>query len=140
MTAAINPLFYLASAPSRSMLTLSSLAVFVVAALVLGLAGASVGAVLMGVVAWGLTFGGAPTLLQTALADTAGDAADVAQSMLVTIFNLAVAGGGMLGGILLERQGAASLPWALVVLAWLALAVAWSANRHGFRPGRRMTA
>ncbi|MCH4272561.1 MFS transporter [Kerstersia gyiorum] len=121
------------------MLTLSSLAVFVVAALVLGLAGASVGAVLMGVVAWGLTFGGAPTLLQTALADVSGDAADVAQSMLVTIFNLAVAGGGVLGGILLERQGAASLPWALVTLALLALTVAWSASHHGFRPGRRMT-
>jgi hypothetical protein len=35
----------------------------------------------------GLQFGGAPTL-QTALADAAGDGADVAQSALVTVFNL----------------------------------------------------
>ncbi|WP_087502702.1 MFS transporter [Pseudomonas sp. SID14000] len=120
------------------MLTLLSLAVFTVAALALGFAGGSIVAVLIGVAAWGLTFGGAPTLLQTALADVAGDAADVAQSMLVTVFNLAVAGGGVVGGVLLERQGAASLPWALVVLALLALAVAWSARTHGFRPGHRV--
>ncbi len=74
-------------------LTLSSLAVFAAAALVLGFSGGSAVAVLIGVAAWGLTFGGAPTLLQTALADNAGEAADVAQSMLVTVFNLAVAGG-----------------------------------------------
>lgn len=121
-------------------LTLSSLAVFAVAALALGIAGDSVVVVLMGVAAWGLTFGGAPTLLQTALADAAGDAADVAQSMLVTVFNLAVAGGGVVGGVLLERQGATSLPWALVALALLALVVAWSARAHGFRLGHRIVA
>ncbi|MBF3001411.1 MFS transporter [Pseudomonas aeruginosa] len=121
-------------------LTLSSLAVFAAAALVLGFSGGSAVAVLIGVAAWGLTFGGAPTLLQTALADNAGEAADVAQSMLVTVFNLAVAGGGVVGGILLERQGAASLPWALAALALLALAVAWSARMHAFRPGHRIAA
>lgn len=121
-------------------LTLLSLAVFAVAALALGFAGGSSVAVLIGVAAWGVTFGGAPTLLQTALADNAGEAADVAQSMLVTVFNLAVAGGGVVGGVLLERQGAASLPWALVALALLALAVAWSARTHGFRSGHRIAA
>ncbi|MDD2987766.1 MAG: MFS transporter [Zoogloea sp.] len=120
-------------------LILVSLAVFAIAALVLGFAGDSIVAVLVGVVAWGLTFGGAPTLLQTALADAAGEAADVAQSMLVTVFNLAVAGGGVVGGVPLERRGAASLPWALAVLALLALAVAWSARAHGFRPGHRIS-
>lgn len=122
------------------MLTLLSLAVFAVAALLLGLAAGSSTAVLIGVAAWGLTFGGAPTLLQTALGDTAGDAADVAQSMLVTVFNLAVAGGGMAGGVLLKRLGPVSLPWALVVLALLALAVVWSARAYGFRPGHRLAA
>ncbi|TEA72317.1 MFS transporter [Allopusillimonas ginsengisoli] len=121
-------------------LTLLSLAVFALAALLLGLAGGSPAVVLIGIAAWGLTFGGAPTLLQTSLADTAGDAADVAQSMLVTVFNLAVAGGGMAGGLLLERLGPASLPWALVTLALLALAVVWSAKAHGFRPGHRLAA
>ncbi|WP_375058015.1 MFS transporter [Zobellella sp. DQSA1] len=120
------------------MLTLLSLTVFALAALLLGLAGGSSTVVLIGVVTWGLTFGGAPTLLQTALADTAGDAADMVQSMLVTVFNLAVAGGGMAGGLLVERLGPVSLPWALVALTLLALAVVWSARAHGFRPGHRL--
>lgn len=121
-------------------LTLLSLAVFTVAALTLGFSGGSALVVLLGVATWGLTFGGAPTLLQTALADTAGDGADVAQSMLVTAFNLAVAGGGAVGGVLLERLGPASFPWALVVLALLGLSVVWSAGAHGFRPGHRIAA
>ncbi|MFT3802597.1 MAG: MFS transporter [Burkholderiaceae bacterium] len=121
-------------------LTLLSLALFAVAALVLGFSGGSPVVVLLGIAVWGLTFGGAPTLLQTALADTAGEGADVAQSMLVTVFNLAVAGGGVVGGVLLERLGPISFPWALAVLASLALAVAWSARTQGFRPGHRAAA
>lgn len=119
-------------------LTLLSLALFTVAALVLGFSGGSTIAVLLGIAAWGLTFGGAPTLLQTVLADTAGDGADVAQSMLVTVFNLAVAGGGVVGGVMLERFGPASFPWALAMLALFGLSVVWLAKAHGFRPGHRV--
>ncbi|RSE62687.1 MFS transporter [Alcaligenes faecalis] len=119
------------------LLTLLSLAVFALAALLIGISNGSSTLILIGIAAWGLTFGGAPTLLQTALADAAGDAADVAQSMLVTVFNLAVAGGGIVGGVLLQRLGPVSLPWALVVLGILALGVVWSARVHGFRPGQR---
>ena len=109
-------------------------------ALVLGLAGQSAVAVLIGVAAWGLSFGGAPTLLQTALADAAGEGADVAQSMLVTVFNLAVASGGVAGGLLLGWRGASALPWALAVLALACLSVVWPASHAGFRPGRRSMA
>lgn len=119
-------------------LTLLSLAVFTVAALVLGFSGGSAIVVLLGIAAWGLTFGGAPTLLQTAQADTAGDGADVAQSMLVTVFNLAVAGGGVVGGVMLERFGPASFPWALAMLALFGLSVVWLAKAHGFRLGHRI--
>ncbi|MGJ7529662.1 MFS transporter [Variovorax sp. GB1P17] len=118
-------------------LTLLSLAAFAIAALVLGIGSGSAAVVFAGVVAWGLTFGGAPTLLQTATADAAGDGADVAQSMLVTVFNLAVAGGGVVGGVLLEVAGPASFSWAMAGLALLALAVAWQARAHGFRTGSR---
>ncbi|SKB31746.1 hypothetical protein SAMN06295926_101445 [Lysinibacillus sp. AC-3] len=58
-----------------------------------------------------MTFGGAPTLLQMAIADAAGEEADVAQSIFVTIFNLAVAGGGFVGGMMLNQLGANSFPW-----------------------------
>ena len=121
-------------------LSLWSLLVFAVAALALGIWGGSPAVVLAGVAAWGLTFGGAPTLLQTALADTAGDAADVAQSMLVTVFNLAVAGGGVVGGVILERTGANALPWAVAALAFAGLLVVLSTRAHGFRHGHRLLA
>ncbi|MFD7974900.1 MFS transporter [Streptomyces sp. NPDC059071] len=121
------------------LLTLVSLSGFAAASLVLGIGHSSPAAVIVGVVAWGLTFGGAPTLLQTAIADAAGDGADVAQSMLVTIFNLAVAGGGVVGGLLLESSGPASFPWVLLALAVLAFAVVGSA-RAGFKPGTRGSA
>ena len=55
-------------------------------------------AVYAGVAVWGLSFGGAGTLLQTALADAAGEGADVALSMNVVAWNGAIAGGGVLGG------------------------------------------
>ncbi|MEU1803507.1 MFS transporter [Streptomyces sp. NPDC019937] len=119
--------------------TLLSLAGFALASLVLGVAGTSVPLVFLGIVVWGVTFGGAPTLLQTANADAAGDAADVAQSMFVTVFNLAVAGGGVFGGLLLESAGAGSIPWVLLGLTVLATAVVALAHRHGFKPGPRVT-
>ncbi len=119
--------------------TLLSLAAFAAAALLLAISHNSPILVLAGVTIWGLTFGGAPTLLQTALADSAGDHADVAQSILVTIFNLAVAGGGLVGGIVIDATGPAWLPWTLIPLIVIALATAWQAKANGFRTGSRRT-
>ena len=70
---------------------------------------------------WGLAFGGLPALLQTALAKAAGDSSDAAQSMLVTVWNLGIAGGGLAGGLLLQRWGVIAFPWAVALLMVLAL-------------------
>ncbi|WP_043742225.1 MFS transporter [Novispirillum itersonii] len=113
-------------------LTLVSTALFALAALALWM-GQGSPLVLYGAVAvWGLSFGGAATLFQTALARASGDAADVAQSMLVTVWNVAIAGGGLAGGLLLETVGAATFPVALLGLLVPALTVVWCARRHGF--------
>ncbi|WP_433328411.1 MFS transporter [Spirillospora sp. CA-294931] len=119
-------------------LTLGALAGFALSAVVLGVGAGHPAPILAGVVAWGLTFGGAPTLLQTAIADAAGGGADVAQSMLVTVFNLAVAGGGVAGGVLLESAGPRSFPWTVLVLALLALAAVWTSRSSAFKPGHRV--
>ncbi|MFF2549456.1 MFS transporter [Nocardia sp. NPDC058058] len=103
---------------------LVSLGVFALATGVLAVAGTAPVVAIIGIIAWGLAFGGAPTLLQAAIGKAAGAEADVAQSMLVTVFNLAVAGGGLLGGILLQGNGTQSLPGAAAVIALAALAVA----------------
>ncbi|RQU87201.1 MFS transporter [Burkholderia cenocepacia] len=112
-------------------LTLASIALFALAAAMLG-AGSGMTNVYAGVVLWGLAFGGAPTLFQTATANAAGESADVAQSMLVTVWNLAIAGGGIAGGMLLGATGAGAIPWVLVALLALAWVGAWCARQHAF--------
>ena len=118
-------------------MTLGSIGVFAMAALALGVARDVPGVVYVAVAAWGVAFGGSATLFQTALANVAGSAADVAQSMLVTAWNLAIAGGALVGGVLLERLGAGAFAPALVALLVVALGVVWAARRHGFPAPKR---
>nr|WP_251372207.1 MFS transporter [Rheinheimera oceanensis] len=109
-------------------LTIASIALFALAALVLGLAGDVPVAVYSAVAVWGLAFGGAATLFQTGLAKAAGAAADVAQSMLVTAWNLAIAGGGIVGGVLLSSFGSGSFSLTLLVLLAGSFIVVWCAR------------
>ena len=118
-------------------LTILSLALFFLASLLFSLAGNSIFAILTAISLWGITFGGAPILLQTALADNARGATDLAQSILVTVFNLAVAGGGLIGGLLIDFKGGVSLSWAVMILIPIALSVVWMAKNHGFKLGTR---
>lgn len=108
-------------------LTIASTVLFGCAAAALGVAGEANGAAIVhgAVAAWGLAFGGAATLFQTALAEAGGEAADVAQSMLVTAWNIAIAGGGLIGGLLLETLGVRAFPPALLALLVPALLVVW---------------
>lgn len=115
-------------------LTLMSTVMFGLSALALGMAGTEAIIVYAAVGGWGLAFGGAATLFQTALAKTAGDAADVAQSMLVTVWNAAIAGGGIVGGVLLDRLGVGAFSPALLALLLVTAGVAWSARPYGFPP------
>ncbi|MFC4276650.1 MFS transporter [Achromobacter aloeverae] len=118
-------------------LVLASLGLFAGIAAAYGAWGTSWPVIAAGAALWGLSFSGAPTLLQTALGDAAGEHESVAQSMLVTVFNLAFAGSGVLGGALLATVGATALPWMPVALAAAAWGTAFLARRHGFRGGRR---
>lgn len=113
-------------------LTLASIALFALSTLMLGVAADAPALVYAAVAVWGLAFGGAATLLQTAIAHTAGEAADVAQSMLVTAWNMAIAGGGIVGGLLLARMGVGAFTPVLLALLCASLAVVWAARRHGF--------
>ncbi len=113
-------------------LVLLSLAGFAAAALMLGIAGTQPLMVYLAIAIWGVTFGGAPTLLQTASAEAAGSGADVAQSILVTVWNSAIACGGIIGGIVLETSGAWALAWSVLALALASLLLAWTSGTHGF--------
>lgn len=116
---------------------LVSLAVFALVAVALMAGGRSPVIVYSAVAVWGLTFGGAATLLGTAGADAAGNGVDVAQAMNTTAWNLAIAGGSAVGGVLLARFGPGSFPWAMLLAIALALLATWRARDHGFPPGPR---
>lgn len=118
-------------------LVLNSLIAFAGVALAFGLFGTIPAVVIAGIVLWGLSFGGAATQLQTASADAAGEGVDLANAMITTVWNSAIAAGGIVGGILLDRSGAGAFPWAVLVLSLVALCIAFGARRHGFSPGQR---
>lgn len=108
-----------------------------IAAVVLANPGVGAVVIAVAVAAWGLGFGGAPALLQTALADRADDHVDAAQSVFVTVFNAAVAGGGLVGGgLLAATRTASSLGWVAVVLVVVAL-VTIVVGRRAFPGGMR---
>ncbi|MER8067327.1 MFS transporter [Streptomyces sp. NPDC094034] len=117
-------------------LTIACTVLFAVAATVLAALTDSAAAVYVAGTLWGLGFGGAATLLQTAVADTAGTSADTAQAMLVTLWNAAIAAGAVVGGLLLDGPGPASFPWSVLVLLAPTLATVIAARTHGF-PSRR---
>ncbi|WP_350238668.1 MFS transporter [Pectobacterium colocasium] len=118
-------------------LTLACSVLFCLSVLALGVAGDVQAVVYVAVAVWGLAFGGAATLFQTAIVRTAEEGADVAQSMLVTAWNMAIAGGGIIGGILLEHVGVIAFSPVLLVLLLIAVVVVWSARQHGFPMARR---
>ncbi len=117
-------------------LVLLSIAIFAFASAAMGIWIDQPAVIIIGVIAWGLTFGGAATLLQTAIAHAGGHSADIAQSMLVTAWNLGIGAGGMVGAILLHWIGARFLPGSLVLLLCIALLITLCSKRYGFPSSR----
>jgi predicted MFS family arabinose efflux permease len=117
---------------------LLALAVIAAAMVTLGLDAREHWALLTAVALWGIAFGGLPALLQTALIRASGPtSADVATSMQTTVYNAGIAGGSLIGGLLLDSLGIGFLPWATSLLAATALAVVAAARRHAFPATRR---
>lgn len=115
------------------LLVLISLLGFLLVSAALWIGATSALFVYVAVAFWGLTFGGAATLLQTALAEASGEeGVDIVMPINTTVWNLAIAGGGIVGGTLLEFVGVQSFPGVLVILLLIALIIAWSAKKHGF--------
>jgi predicted MFS family arabinose efflux permease len=118
-------------------LVILSLMGFAVVALVFAFAGTSPVAVVGAVILWGLAFGGAATQLQTASGDASGDGMDIANAMVTTVWNTAIAAGGILGGLLLEKAGAVSFSITVLAFSIVALGIVLSGHRRAFKPGAR---
>lgn len=97
-------------------LTFTGIGLFLVEVLILAVTTEAPLAIYGAALIWGLAFGGSATLFQTASAHAAGPAADVAQAMIVTAWNIAIFGGAVMGGVILETAGAGGLSWAGIAL------------------------
>ncbi|WP_461000232.1 MFS transporter [Streptomonospora sediminis] len=113
-------------------LVLVSTSLFIVVGLVLLALPGTIPSTTFALLIWGIAFGGAATQLQTAMADAAQARMDVANSMLTTVFNLAIFGGGAIGALLVDNVGATALPVSMIALSVTALTLAASGRRHAF--------
>ena len=97
-------------------------AALVVATLaVIGGAGTATALVVVTVVAWGVAFGAQPTLLQTAARRASPDAGDFAPGLTNATTNVGIAGGGVLGGLLVADTSALVFTGAALAAAALVL-------------------
>jgi DHA1 family purine ribonucleoside efflux pump-like MFS transporter len=113
----------------RSLKAAMSLAplLMAIAAAVLFLGGASPVVAAIGVTLWGFAFGALPVSVQTWMISAAPDQAESAGGLMVTAFQVAIATGAVLGGLLVDNWSVAS-PVAYFVLAAFAVAVIMAAR------------
>jgi predicted MFS family arabinose efflux permease len=111
------------------LLLVTSTMLFLIALAIMGIAAHHGVAVATGIAIWGLAFGGIATVFQTASTKAAGPLADIAQSLIVTGWNLAIAGGGTVGAATIALVGARALPWSAMVCLLISLAVVFRRSR-----------
>ncbi|MEU1231930.1 MFS transporter [Streptomyces sp. NPDC005828] len=112
--------------------TLALLALSALCLVTLGLFAGSTAVVLVAAILWGVTHGGIPALMQTAGVRAAPHDPDTANSLWVTGWNVAMAGGSLLGGAVLADAGTSALPWTAAALLAVSVLTAGAARRHGF--------
>ena len=89
-----------------------ALAGVIVSILLLGAFGTSAVPIVIGMVIWSVFFGGVPALMHSRVLHSASERIrDLAAAWLTTAFNLAIGGGALLGGLLLDNLGIGVLPW-----------------------------
>ena len=108
--------------PRRAFVVVVS--VVMAAVLVLALSTTQEAVVLAAVVVWGAAFGGIPALLQTRMLRTAPfHLRDLSAALQTTAFNIGIGGGALLGGLLLDGVGLEVLPFVMITLIALSLAL-----------------
>ncbi|MHA7241007.1 MFS transporter [Arthrobacter sp. TMS1-12-1] len=94
------------------------------AVLALALATSNTVVVLIGVIVWGAAFGGIPAMLQTRMLRTASfRTRDLSAALQTTAFNVGIGGGALLGGLLLDGVGLEILPFTMIAIVALGLAL-----------------
>jgi predicted MFS family arabinose efflux permease len=86
--------------------------------------------------AWGLAYGSSAGLFMGAMINASGPAADVGQSMVTLVFSLAIALGGLVGGLLIDALGTGSITWTALALLVAAALLVIGGKKHAFPAGK----
>ncbi len=87
---------------------------------------------------WSISFGALPPLVHARMLHAASlRLRDTAAAWTTIAFNLAIGGGALLGGVLLDRFGVQALPWTAVALVLLGalFVLATDRRRIAIHPG-----
>lgn len=90
------------------------------------LPGAAAGTALL--LAWGLAYGGVSVSLQRWMLISAPASAEAATSLMVAMFNLAIAAGALLGGLAVDRLAVAAAPLGGAALMLVAAGTVWATS------------
>ncbi len=94
----------------------------VLSVLLLAAFGTSVVPIVIGMVLWSVFFGGVPALMHSRVLHSASERIrDLAAAWLTTAFNVAIGGGALIGGALIDNVGIAVLPWVAASVIGFAL-------------------
>ncbi|MEU8157449.1 MFS transporter [Micromonospora sp. NPDC048986] len=113
-------------------LAVGSTLLFGASVLVLGVVADAPALAYVAVAAWGFAFGSSPSLFVGATINATGEAANVAQSITITVFSASIATGGLIGGLLLAGLGTASITWAALILLIVAAATVVGGKKYAF--------
>ena len=84
---------------------------------------------------WSVSFGGIPAIMHARILHTASlRLRDIGAAWLTTAFNVAIAVGALVGGLLLDEVGIEVLPWAAVLLFVCALVFVLLTDRIRLAP------
>lgn len=116
-------------------LAVASTLLFGISVLIMAVLSGTPALIYVAAAAWGFAFGSSPSLFIGAAINASGPAADVAQSITITVFSSSIALGGLIGGFLINGLGAASITWVSLALLIVSGAAVIGGRKHAFPRG-----
>ncbi|KIO75081.1 hypothetical protein TH53_22825 [Pedobacter lusitanus] len=89
------------------------------------------------IVFWGISFGGLPSLLQTATINATKGLPEIGSSITVTVYNIGVFSGAFIGGLILDYTGPCAISWTSFLLMAIVISLVVMGRRFAF-PGRKI--
>ena len=121
-------------------LVVAAMALFTLTAIGLVVGFDSLAVIYVSAALWGLAFGGSTSLFITAATRAAGKDGDTAMALVVTVFNLGIAAGGIVGGLALAGAGSEGLAVAGLLLMIPTVVATLFARKYAFIPDRTSVA